>query len=59
MRESLEALRRHALNNDVKTIAIGRLGSQNDGLNFDEVLKDVKKIFYDSGITFIIYPRRT
>ncbi|XP_002166570.2 ADP-ribose glycohydrolase OARD1 isoform X1 [Hydra vulgaris] len=59
MRESLEALRVHALNNNVKTIAIGRLGSQNDGLDFGVIIKDIKKIFYDSGITLIIYPRRT
>lgn len=59
MRESLTAMRDHALKHSVENIAMGRLGSLEGGLDFREILKDLKNIFYDTGISLTIYPRRT
>lgn len=52
-------MRQHALENDVKSIAMGRLGAQEDGLDFNEVTKELKTIFYDSDMDLIVYARRT
>ena len=59
MRESLVAMRQHAKENDVKSIAMGRLGSQEDGLNFNEVTKEIENVFYDTNMDLIVYARRT
>ncbi|XP_066917894.1 uncharacterized protein [Clytia hemisphaerica] len=59
LREALNSMRKHAAENDVRSIAMGRLGAQCDGLNFVEVLKEVKDVFYDSNMELIIYSRRT
>lgn len=59
MRESLQAMKQHAVENQVTNIAMGRLGAQDDGLDFREILLEFKKIFYDTNITLSIYFRRT
>lgn len=59
MRESLQAMKQHAVENQVTNIAMGRLGAQDDGLDFREILPEFKKIFYDTNITLSIYFRRT
>lgn len=59
MRESLQAMKQHAVENQVTNIAMGRLGAQDDGLDFREILPELKKIFYDTNITLSIYFRRT
>lgn len=59
MRESLQAMKQHAVENQVTNIAMGRLGAQDDGLDFREILPELKKIFYDTSITLSIYFRRT
>lgn len=59
MRESLQAMKQHALENQVTNVAMGRLGAQDDGLDFREILPDLKKIFYNTNITLSIYSRRT
>ena len=59
MRESLQAMKQHAVENQVTNIAMGRLGAQDDGLDFREILPELKKIFYNTNITLSIYFRRT
>jgi hypothetical protein len=59
LREALSAMREHATENNVSSIAMGRLGAQDDGLNFMEVMKEVKNTFYDSSMNLIIYARQT
>ena len=59
MRESLQAMKQHAVENQVTNIAMGRLGAQDDGLDFREILPELKKIFYDTNITLSLYFRRT
>ena len=59
MRESLTAMKEHALKHQVKNIALGRLASHKAGLDFREILKDIKNIFYDTDITLTVYSRRT
>lgn len=59
MRESLQAMKQHAVENQVTNIAMGRLGAQDDGLDFREILPELKKIFYETNITLSIYFRRT
>lgn len=59
MRESLQAMKQHAVENQVTNIAMGRLGAQDDGLDFREILPELKKIFYDTNIKLSIYFRRT
>lgn len=59
MRESLQAMKQHAVENQVTNIAMGRLGAQDDGLDFREILPELKKVFYDTNITLSIYFRRT
>lgn len=59
MWESLQAMKQHAVENQVTNIAMGRLGAQDDGLDFREILPELKKIFYNTNITLSIYFRRT
>lgn len=59
MRESLSAMKTHAIENNVENIVMGRLGSQDDGLDFRAILPDIKKIFYATDITLSLYTRRT
>ena len=59
MRESLQAMKQHAVENQVTNIAMGRLGAQDDGLDFREILPELKKVFYNTNITLSIYFRRT
>ena len=59
LREALQAMRKHANENGVTDITMGRLGAQDDGLDFRDILPDLQEVFYDSNITLSIYFRRT
>jgi len=59
MRESLSAMKTHAIENNVENIVMGRLGSQDDGLDFREILPDIKETFYATDLTLSFYTRRT
>lgn len=59
LREALKAMRDHAVENNVKNITMGRLGAQEDGLDFTECYNSAKDIFYDSGVTLTFYVRTT
>ena len=59
MRESLVAMREHAVDHGVENITMGRLGSYEDGLDFTHIYKDMKEIFYDSPLSLTVYLRTT
>jgi hypothetical protein len=59
MRESLAAMREHATTHNVENIAMGRLGSYEDGLDFTHIYKDMKEIFYDTPVSLTVYLRTT
>jgi len=59
MRESLTAMRDHAVTHNVDNITMGRLGSYEDGLDFTHVYKDMKEIFYDTPLSLTVYLRTT
>jgi len=59
MRESLSAMRDHAVANNVNNITMGRLGSYEDGLDFTHIYEDLKTTFYDTPVDLTVYLRCT
>ncbi|KAL5009665.1 hypothetical protein ScPMuIL_011970 [Solemya velum] len=55
LEHSLQAMKKHCVKNDVKSLSMPQIGCGLDGLQWDKVLQIIKKVFWKSCIQVTIY----
>lgn len=55
LKASLEAMKKHCLENKVTSLAMPRIGCGLDGLEWNEVSNTIKEVFGDTKISITVY----